>query len=79
MAEIWELVGKEVEVLANGMSYRGTLIEVSDTEVHIKTPMQWVSLPTSSVSQIKVVEKTTAAVADKLNVEITDGSGGEGA
>ncbi len=70
MAEIMEMVGKEVEVLANGVSYRGTLIEVSDTEVHLKTTMQWVSLPASSVSQVKLVEKGRPATADKLNVEI---------
>ncbi len=70
MADIRELIGKEVEVLASGTSYRGTLIEVSDTEVHLKTTMQWVSLPASSVSQIKLVEKTHVATADKLNVEI---------
>ncbi len=70
MADIMDMVGKEVEVLANGMSYRGTLIEVSDTEVHIKTTMQWVSLPASSVSEVKLVEKRSAATADKLNVEI---------
>jgi hypothetical protein len=71
MAEIAEMIGKEVEVLANGVKYQGTLIEVSDTEVHIKTTMQWVSLPASSVSQVKLAEKKSAAVADKLNVEIS--------
>ncbi len=70
MAEIMEMVGKEVEVLANGVSYRGTLIEVSDREVHLKTTMQWISLPASSVSQVKLVEKGLPATADKLNVEI---------
>ncbi len=71
MPDISELVGKEVEVLANGMSYRGTLVEVSDTEVHLKTSMQWVALPASSVSQIKAVAAPRVAQADKLNVEIS--------
>ncbi len=75
MQDISELVGKEVEVLANGMSYRGTLVEVSDTEVHLKTPMQWVALPASSVSQIKAVVATRAAEADKLDVEIRRDNG----
>ncbi len=77
MPDIRELLGKEVEVLANGMSYRGTLVEVSDSEVHLKTRMQWVALPASSVSQVKAVEKARAAEADALNVEIT-GKYGEG-
>jgi len=77
MQDIRELLGKEVEILANGMSYRGTLVEVSDTEVHLKTPMQWVALPASSVGQVKLAEKARIAEADKLNVEIT-GTYGEG-
>lgn len=48
------MIGKEVEVIANGTRYTGVLIEVSDAEVHLKGPMQWISLPSSSVSQINL-------------------------
>jgi hypothetical protein len=48
------MIGKEVEVIANGMTYRGVLIEVSDTEVHLKSTMQWMSLPASGVSSVKL-------------------------
>ena len=54
MTDIQSMIGKEVEVIANGMIYRGVLIEVSDVEVHLKTSMQWVSLPASSVSALKL-------------------------
>ncbi len=54
MPDIQSMIGKEVEVIANGMSYRGVLIEVSDTEVHLKSSMQWMSLPASNVSTIKL-------------------------
>ncbi len=54
MADIQSMIGKEVEVLASGTTYRGVLIEVSDTEVHLKTSMQWISLPASSVSAVKL-------------------------
>jgi hypothetical protein len=54
MSDIQSMLGKEVEVLASGTIYRGVLIEVSDVEVHIRTSMQWVSLPVSSVSAIKL-------------------------
>ncbi len=47
------MLNKEVEVIANGVSYTGVLMEVSETEVHLKTTLQWVSLPVASVSQIK--------------------------
>jgi len=54
MSDIQSMLGKEVEVIASGMTYRGVLIEVSDVEVHIRTSMQWVALPVSSVSAVKL-------------------------
>ncbi len=54
MPDIQNMIGKEVEVIANGMAYRGVLIEISDSEVHLKSPMQWISLPSSSVSTVKL-------------------------
>ncbi|HUI66785.1 MAG TPA: hypothetical protein VL087_01070 [Nitrospirota bacterium] len=56
MPDIQSMIGKEVEVIANGLSYTGVLIEVSDTEVHLKGPMQWIALPVSSVSVVKLKE-----------------------
>jgi len=56
MPDIQEMIGKEVEVISNGMSYRGALIEVSDTEVHIKSQLQYVTLPASSVTDVRLVE-----------------------
>jgi len=54
MPDIQSMLRKEVEVIASGMSYTGVLIEVSDTEVHLKGSMQWISLPMSSVTDIKL-------------------------
>jgi hypothetical protein len=54
MTDIQSMLGKEVEVIANGTKYRGVLIEVSDVEVHIRTSMQWISLPASSVSEVRL-------------------------
>ncbi len=56
MAELYTTIGKEVEIMANGTKYRGVLIEVSDTDVQLKGSLQWVTLPVSSVSQIKLAE-----------------------
>ncbi len=53
MPDIQSMLNKEVEVIANGVSYTGVLMEVSETEVHLKTTLQWVSLPVASVSQIR--------------------------
>lgn len=54
MPDIQSMIGKEVEVIANGMKYEGVLIEVSDVEVHLKSIMQWISLPASSVSAVRL-------------------------
>lgn len=54
MQDIQSMIGKEVEVIANGMRYTGVLVEVSDVEVHIKGPMQWIALPVSTVSEVKL-------------------------
>lgn len=56
MPDIQSMIGTTVEVIANGTKYTGLLIEVSDTEVHIKTSMQWISLPMSAVSVIRPKE-----------------------
>ncbi len=56
MPDIQSMIGKEVEVIANGMRYTGVLIEVSDVEVHLKGPYQWIALPVSSVSEVKLKE-----------------------
>jgi hypothetical protein len=54
MADIGEMIGKEVEVFANGVKYVGILVEVSDTDVHIKTSLQWLSLPAVSVNSVRL-------------------------
>jgi hypothetical protein len=54
MAELYTMIGKEVEVIANGIVYKGVLIEVSESEVHLKGQLQWIALPASSVSQVKL-------------------------
>jgi hypothetical protein len=53
MAELYTMIGKEVEVFANGMVYKGVLIEVSESEVHLKGQLQWITLPASSVNDIR--------------------------
>jgi hypothetical protein len=54
MADIQSMTGKEVIVISNGMTYTGILVEVSDSAVHIKGSFQWISLPVSSVTEIKL-------------------------
>lgn len=57
MPDIIEMIGKEVEVIASGITYKGVLIEVSETEVHLKGMFEYVSLPMSAVTEVRQAEK----------------------
>jgi hypothetical protein len=47
------LIGHEVEAVANGIRYRGKLIEISETEVFIQGEMGWMQLKVDEVTEIK--------------------------
>jgi hypothetical protein len=64
MPDVQEMIGKEVEVIANGMTYRGKLIEVSDTAVHIRSQLQYISLPAGDVTDVRLVAGTNKQWAD---------------
>lgn len=51
--EIGYLVGKDVEVSANGIIYRGRLIEIGEEEVYLKGETGWITLVTSSIDEIR--------------------------
>jgi hypothetical protein len=68
MSDIQTMVGKKVLVTANGIIYSGELIEVSDVEVYLKGSMQWLSLPVSSVSDIKLAEQTALKIDEAREV-----------
>ncbi len=48
-----DLIRQEVEIIALGIRYAGTLIEVNDQEVHLQSPLQWIVLPVSNVTSIR--------------------------
>ena len=51
--ELMGLIGKEVEVTAQGVLYRGTLIEVSENEVFLKGELGWMQLQVDGISSIR--------------------------
>jgi hypothetical protein len=51
--EIRELLGRNVEVVANGIIYRGRLIEVGEEEVYLKGDAGWITLMTANVDDIR--------------------------
>jgi hypothetical protein len=48
-----DLTGKDVEVIAHGIVYRGKLIEVGEEQIYLKGQTGWISLETSWVETIR--------------------------
>jgi len=51
-SNLMDLIGKEVEVMAAGMIYTGTLIEVSETEVFLQSNLGWIQIQVENVTEI---------------------------
>jgi hypothetical protein len=51
-----ELVWKKVEVISADTVYRGTLIEIGETEVYLLSESGWIVIPVNRIAEIKAVE-----------------------
>jgi hypothetical protein len=51
--EITHLIGKDVEVAAHGIVYRGRLIEIGAEEVYLKGDAGWITLMVGDVEDIR--------------------------
>ena len=51
------LIGQKVDVIYEGIVYRGILVATTEDEVHLQTLIEWVSLPLERVSDIKKSER----------------------
>ncbi len=51
--DIKYLIGKDVQVAANGIIYRGRLIEVGMEEVYLKGDTGWITIMTTDVDNIR--------------------------
>jgi len=51
--DIKYLIGKDVHVAANGIIYRGRLIEVGMEEVYLKGDTGWITIMTTDVDNIR--------------------------
>ncbi|MBI5191299.1 MAG: hypothetical protein HZA22_11600 [Nitrospirae bacterium] len=47
------MIGQAVEVESDGMTYRGTLVEVSETDVFLQSDVGWIQLSVETVRSIK--------------------------
>ncbi len=49
---IHELIGKDVVVHANGITYTGKLVEVNENEVYLQSETGWLTIPNTQIEQI---------------------------
>lgn len=56
MDELENLKGQKVEVIYEGIVYKGVLVGTSEDEIHIQTAMEWVSLPLERIASVKKAE-----------------------
>ncbi|MBI1820355.1 MAG: hypothetical protein HY036_03260 [Nitrospirae bacterium] len=47
------LRGQPVEVISNGILYKGILMGASEENLSLQTPLQWVELPLEDVSSVR--------------------------
>lgn len=52
MAQLRELIGKNVEVIANGITYRGVLKDASESAISLLSTGGWLEIQMSSISRI---------------------------
>ena len=50
------LIRKDVEVTTADMVYRGILIEIGETEIHLQGTSGWIVVPVQNVLDIREVE-----------------------
>lgn len=49
---IHSLIGKKVRVVADGLVYKGVLIEVSEDTVDLQGETQWITIPVEKINSI---------------------------
>ena len=52
MKQLRELIGKEVEVVANGIVYKGVLKDASEYAISILSMSGWLEISMSSINRI---------------------------
>lgn len=66
MTVLREMLRKDVVVTAGGTTYEGTLIEVSDDEVLLKTTRGWVSVQMSRVTAVNLKEGNSGFASNRF-------------
>lgn len=53
MDRLQMLQGKEVEVVYQGIVYKGKLVGASDNEIYLQTVNDWVTLPMEEITDVR--------------------------
>ncbi len=48
----YEMIGKNVTVHANGITYTGRLVEINEQEVYLKSESGWLTIPVMQIEEI---------------------------
>ena len=51
--ELETLKGQQVEIIYNGLAYKGLLIGASEETVDLQTREQWIALPMEGITSVK--------------------------
>ncbi len=51
--EFTRLKGKRVEIIANGIVYKGILIDLTEEDLNLQTDTQWILLPLDGVVSVR--------------------------
>lgn len=68
--ELETLKGQQVEVVYNGITYKGLLVGASEDEVDLQTREQWVSLPMEGITSVRKAQEK------RHDPELEEGTGG---
>jgi len=56
MMDYFQLVGREVVVIADGITYRGRLVEMGEEDLHLESSSGWITLPVERISRVEPTE-----------------------
>ena len=56
--ELESLKGQQVEVIYNGLIYKGLLVGATEETIDLQTREQWIALPIEGIISVKKAEET---------------------
>ena len=70
--ELESLKGQQVEVMYNGLIYRGRLMGASEETIDLQTQEQWIALPIEGITSVRKAQDTKFTSGDDENPGAAD-------